>query len=148
MTLPLRSAVMVFSQRGFTMIEMLIAMAVVAILAAIALPSYNSYIVKSEMRSAQADLLALSLNFENRYQRTLAYPVIASGSNNTAGLKALLTAWNPSASNFNYSLTETTATSYTLQAAGTGRHSGCNITITQTNTRTTSGCSYGNGGWL
>lgn len=146
--LSLRPLVLASRQRAFTLIEMMIALVVVAILAAIALPSYNGYIIKSEMRSAQADLLALSLNFENRYQRRLEYPVVASASNNTAGLKALLTAWNPSASNFNYSLTVTTATSYTLQAAGTGRQSGCNITITHTNTRATSGCKYGSGGWL
>lgn len=135
-------------QRGFTMIEMMIVAAVIAILASIALPSYNSYIIKSEIRSSQADLLALSLNFENRYQRTLAYPVVAAGSNNTAGLKAMFTAWSPSASNFAYSLSQTTATTYTLTATGSGRQNGCTITITHTNTRATAGCQYSNGNWL
>ncbi|HSX51351.1 MAG TPA: prepilin-type N-terminal cleavage/methylation domain-containing protein, partial [Cellvibrio sp.] len=46
-------------QGAFTLIEMMITVAIVAILAAIALPAYNSYIIKSEIRTAQADLLAL-----------------------------------------------------------------------------------------
>ena len=139
---------MAASQRAFTLIEMMIAVAIAGILAAIALPSYNSYIIKSEIRSAQADLLALSLNFENRYQRTLAYPVIAAGSNTTAGLKALFNAWSPSPDNFDYSLTATTATTYTLKASGKNRQNGCSITITHTNERVTAGCKYSSGNWL
>ncbi|MDZ4262824.1 MAG: type IV pilin protein [Pseudomonadota bacterium] len=140
--------VMVARQRAFTLVELMVVVVVVAILASIALPSYTNYIVKSEIRSSQADLLALSLNLENRYQRTLAYPVVAAGSNNTAGLKAMFTAWSPSASNFAYSLSETTATTYTLKATGSGRQNGCSITITHTNTRATVGCKYGDGNWL
>lgn len=140
--------VIVARQRAFTLIEMMIVAAVIAILASIALPSYSNYIIKSEIRSSQADLLALSLNFENRYQRTLAYPVVAAGNNTTAGLKGMFAAWSPSASNFDYSLSETTATTYTLKATGSGRQSGCSITITHTNTRVTAGCKYGDGNWL
>lgn len=147
MRLSERSTAMALGQRAFTLIEMMIVVAVVAILASIALPAYNGYILKSEMRSAQADLLALSLNLENRYQRTLAYPAIAD--NNTAGLSNQFKAWAPSAkASFNYSVTDNSATAYTLKASGTGRQSGCTITLTNKNERGASGCKYGNGDWL
>lgn len=59
---------------GFTLIELLIVVAIVAILAAIALPSYQSYVQKSQARAAAADLVALSLNAENSFAKTLNYP--------------------------------------------------------------------------
>lgn len=135
------------NQRAFTLIEMMIVAAVIAILAAIALPSYNSYIIKSEIRTAQADLLALSLNFENRYQRQLSYPTI--NPNTTVELKDEFKGWSPSADNFDYSLTENTASEYTLKATGSGRQSGCSITITHLNVRSSAGCKHITAGsWL
>lgn len=134
-------------QRGFTLIEMMIVAAVIAILAAIALPSYNSYIIKSEIRTAQSDLLALGLNFENQYQRTLSYATI--DPNTTAGLKDKFKGWSPSAANFDYSLTKNTASEYTLKATGKNRQSGCSITITHLNARGSDGCKYITAGsWL
>ena len=47
--------------RGFTLIELLIAVAIVSILTAIGFVSYLSFIDKSRINSAQADLAALSL---------------------------------------------------------------------------------------
>lgn len=54
---------------GFTLIELMIVVAIVAILAAIALPSYERYVKKSRARGASADLVALSLTLENRFQK-------------------------------------------------------------------------------
>jgi type IV pilus assembly protein PilE len=43
--------------RGFTLMELIVAMTVIAILAAIAIPSYSQYITRSKMRVAQTALM-------------------------------------------------------------------------------------------
>ena len=59
--------------RGFTLIELMIVVAVVAILAAIALPSYQDSIRKSRRGQAKADLLELTQMLERRYTTNRSY---------------------------------------------------------------------------
>ncbi len=61
----------VYSRRrtatGFTLIELMITVAVVAILAAIALPSYQAYVRKANRAQAKADLVELAQMLERRH---------------------------------------------------------------------------------
>lgn len=117
---------------GFTLIELMIVVAILAILAAIALPSYERYVKKSRASGASADLVALSLTLENRFQKSLKYPVHTD--QNPVG-HADFSGWSPAqGSSFTYAVTST-ANTYTLTA--TARDSGwtCTLTLDHNNVR-------------
>jgi len=59
--------------RGFTLIELMIAVAIVAILAAIAVPSYNEHIRKSRRAQAKADLVEYAGLAERHFTVNNAY---------------------------------------------------------------------------
>jgi type IV pilus assembly protein PilE len=58
---------------GFTLIELMIAIAIVAILAAVALPGYQSHIRKSRRAVAAACLEELAQQMERRYTTQMNY---------------------------------------------------------------------------
>lgn len=60
-------------QKGFTLIELMIAVAIVGILAAIAIPAYSSYVLKGKLAEAFALLPTLQLRLEQFYQDNRSY---------------------------------------------------------------------------
>jgi len=97
-------------QRGFTMVEIVIVCAIVAILAAIALPSYLSSIQKGRRADAKSALVGAAGQMERYFTERGTYATATLGSGGVY----------PSTSLNGYytlSITNKTATTYTLNAA-------------------------------
>ena len=116
---------------GFTLIELCIVVVIVAILAAVAIPSYQKYVRDSRRQEAQQGLLTLSLLMERSFARAGIYP-------NTLPSTDLPTAY------YSFSLGASSSTSsFTIQAAPTGAQSGdsCGtMTLNQAGQKTPANC--------
>ncbi|HCR34579.1 MAG TPA: type IV pilin [Stenotrophomonas sp.] len=99
---------------GFTLIELMITVAVVAILAAIAIPSYSEYVLRSRRAQAKADLVEVAQQLERFH----------TVQNTYAGMTLPFTqSPRDGTSRYTISLSgNATASTFTLQAVpGTGQ---------------------------
>jgi len=60
-------------QHGFTLIELMVVIAIVGILSAIAIPQYNQYVTKGKLAEATAQLLDWRARMEQYYQDNRTY---------------------------------------------------------------------------
>lgn len=134
---------------GFTLIELMITVVIIAILSAIALPSYQQYIKKANIKAAQTDLISLSLVFENHYQRNLSYPTTAYSTTNA--LTGAFPLWSPSkVDTFNFSSTDVdSGKGYVLTATAKDMSNlkGCVLTVNNTNQQTATIACNGTTTW-
>lgn len=129
--------------RGFTLIEALITVAIVAIIAAVALPSYTDYVMRSKIVEAKTSLSDMRIRLEQYFLDYRQYPgsCIASAAGAAPAGKIYLPAGNKY-----FTVTcALTATTFTVTATGTasGGMTGFAYTIDQANSQRTTGLPSG-----
>ena len=126
---------------GFTLIEVMIVCAIIAILAAIALPSYRDYVLRGQLADATSVLPAFRANMERYFQDNRTYAAV--GAINPPCATAIPVAQRTQGL-FVVSCA-TTATTYLLSATGSGAVTNFIYTVDQQDARATS--SVGAPGW-
>lgn len=122
--------------RGFTLIEVMIVVAIIAILASVALPAYNDYLLRGRLAEAHGELVAMRARLETYFLDNRTY-VGACAAGTVAPL--------PAAGRFTYSCPTLTATTYVVQADGIAAQGtgGFTYTINQANARATTAVPTG-----
>lgn len=69
-----------YYQKGFTLIELMIAVAIVGILASVALPNYREYVARARRTEAQAVLMTAQQWMERFYSENYRYDQNAAGT--------------------------------------------------------------------
>jgi len=119
-------------QKGFTLIEIMVSVAIVGILMAVAIPAYSDYVIRGRLSEAFTALGGAQPAAEQFWSNNRTY--IGFG---TAG------SFPTPTSNFTYALSGATASSYTLTATGIGKMGGFVYTIDQNGTHATTGSPAG-----
>lgn len=114
-------------QSGFTLIELMIVVAIVAILAAIALPSYQDYLIRSRIPDATSNLGAKRARVETYYDNNRTYVGAPDCTADSTTSKYFDFDCNPAA----------TANTYTLRAVGKSSMTGFTYTVNESNARAT-----------
>ncbi len=121
-------------QTGFTLIELMIVVAIIGILAAIAVPSYREYVQRARAADATGVLADMRIRMEQFFQDNRTY--VGGPCAAPAGTNAAFFGYGCSAG--------PAANSYTLQAQGTGDMAAYRYNINEQNVKSS---AFNNACW-
>jgi type IV pilus assembly protein PilE len=115
-------------QSGFTLVGLMITVAIIAILSAIAIPYYGDYVIRARLTDAFSALASAQASAEQYWSNNRTYV----GFNNSNGFP-------PPTKDFTYVLSNQAASTFTITATGvtTSPVKGFSFTIDQNGNKTT-----------
>lgn len=122
----------VHEARGFTLIEVMITVAIVSILAAVAIPQYRDYVTRGRIPDATSALSAKQVQLEQYYQDNRTYASAPACTNDTATSKF-----------FDFACSSSSATAYVLTATGKSSMTGFTYTVNQAGAKATTAAPTG-----
>lgn len=131
--------------KGFTLIELMIVIAIIAILVSIAYPSYQDQVRSSRRADCEGALLNLANAMERFYtsNNTFATATIGAGANDIFPGQCPIDGGTPT---YNLTISAASGSAYTLQAAPTGPQAAdkCGtLTLTSTGVKNIIGATGG-----
>ena len=127
------------AQQGFTLIELMIVVAIIGILAAIAIPAYQDYTIRAKMTEA--------LSLASSAKTSVSEYYVSQGSmppdEDAAGIDSTGTNYaTPVVASLNYARTSTTVGVVTIAINAIGGSTAANDTFTMTGTGSPSGVEW------
>ena len=125
------------TQKGFTLVELMIVVVVASILATVGIPAYSDYAKRGKLVEGTSALSDGRVKMEQFFQDNRTYDPAGDHTTCPSTIPAATT-------NFTYSCSGLSATTYIVAANGTGSLAGFSYSINQANTKS-SATPWGNG---